>query len=157
MMKSDRFPSWVRRGAIEIGGWTLVVLGLAALVLPGPGLLTLAAGLAVLSLRYDWADRLLHPVKARAVLAAEQGVQTWPRIAASVLGVLWLMASGIVWGIQPPVPSWWPVDDQWWLPGGWGTGGTLIGSGFIALGLIIYSCRRFRVRPLEPELTRQSH
>ncbi|MHA7277367.1 PGPGW domain-containing protein [Arthrobacter sp. HLT1-21] len=130
--------------AIEVGGWTLVILGVAALVLPGPGLLMLAAGLAVLSLRYAWADRLLHPVKARALQAAALGVQTWPRIAFSLLGAVIIMAIGVLWGLQPPVPGWWPLEDRWWLPGGWVTGGTMIGSGVIAISLIVYSYRRFR-------------
>lgn len=146
MMKSDQVHPWIRRVAIEVGGWTLVVLGVAALVLPGPGLLMLAAGLTVLSLRYAWADRLLHPIKARALHAAELGVQTWPRIAMSVLGALILMAIGVIWGLQPPIPGWWPLEERWWLPGGWVTGGTMIGSGVIAISLIVYSFRRFRPR-----------
>ncbi|WP_026552399.1 PGPGW domain-containing protein [Arthrobacter sp. H20] len=144
MMKADRVHPWIRRVAIEVAGWTLVVLGIAALVLPGPGLLMLAAGLAVLSLRYVWADRLLHPIKARALEAAALGVQTWPRILLSMLGVLLVMTVGVVWGLQPPVPGWWPLEDRWWLPGGWVTGGTMIGSGIIAISLIVYSYRRFR-------------
>ena len=41
-------------------------------------------------------------------------------------------------------PEWWPLKDDYWLVGGWGTGATLIGSAFIALGMIIYSFRKFR-------------
>lgn len=144
MMKSEQVHPWIRRVAIEVGGWTLVVLGVAALVLPGPGLLMLAAGLTVLSLRYAWADRLLHPIKARALQAAELGVQTWPRIAISLMGALIIMGIGVVWGLQPSVPGWWPLEERWWLPGGWVTGGTMIGSGVIAISLIVYSFRRFR-------------
>lgn len=149
MMKADRVHPWIRRVAIEVGGWTLVVLGLAGLVLPGPGLLLLASGLAVLSFRYAWAGRLLHPVMARAMQAAELGMLTWPRILFSVLGALSLMTLGIIWGIQPPMPGWWPLEERWWLPGGWVTGGTLIGSGVIALILIVYSYRRFRPSRVE--------
>jgi hypothetical protein len=125
-------------------GWVLVVAGFAALVLPGPGLLALVAGLAILSQQYDWAERRLEPVKVRAFTAAAHGVQSWPRIAASCLGALALGAVGVVWGLRPPAPSWWPLRDSWWLIGGWGTGGTLIGSAVIALVFIGYSFRRFR-------------
>ncbi|GAA3676344.1 hypothetical protein GCM10023081_13290 [Arthrobacter ginkgonis] len=52
--------------ASEATGWLLVAAGLAALVLPGPGLLFLVAGLAVLSLRYPSAKRILVPVKAKS-------------------------------------------------------------------------------------------
>jgi hypothetical protein len=31
-----------------------------------------------------------------------------------------------------------------WLPGGWGTGASLILSGLIAMTLIVYSYRNFR-------------
>lgn len=129
---------------LEILGWVLVVGGLAALILPGPGLLALFAGLAVLSQQYEWAERRLEPVKERALKAAAEGVETWPRIVASVAGGLLITAIGVVWGIGPPAPSWWPVRDSWWLFGGWGTGATLILSGIIALALVVYSFNNFR-------------
>ena len=43
---------WVRRTGGEILGWTLVVVGLALLVLPGPGMLALVAGIALLAPHY---------------------------------------------------------------------------------------------------------
>ncbi|MDN3480734.1 PGPGW domain-containing protein [Arthrobacter sp. APC 3897] len=143
-MKSDSFPPWMRRTGIEVAGWLLVAFGLIALVLPGPGLLGLVAGLAVLSLRYRWANRLLRPVKAKAYKAAEQGVQTWLRISASIAGALLVMAAGVVWGVWARAPHWWPYSQDLWLPGGWGTGTGLILSGLIALVLIAYSYHRFR-------------
>lgn len=137
-------PPWLRRTGIEVLGWTLVALGFAALVLPGPGLLMLALGLLVLSLRYSWAKRLLIPVKNKAVKAATLGVQTWPRITLSVLAGLALIAIGITWGTQPEAPDWWPLGDVWWLPGGWSTAITLMASGLISLGLIAYSFKKYR-------------
>ncbi|GAA3292695.1 PGPGW domain-containing protein [Arthrobacter citreus] len=145
-MNSPPVPPWLKRTGIEVVGWTLIVLGLAALILPGPGLLALVAGLAVLSLRYRWASRFLRPVKAKAFETAEKGVQTWPRISASVFSALSIMAVGVVWGVWARAPGWWPYSDKWWLPGGWGTGTGLIISGLIALSLIVYSCRKFRGR-----------
>lgn len=132
-----------KRIGLEILGWTLVVLGIAALVLPGPGLLGLFAGLYVLSQQYDWAERRVEPVKIAAFRAAAQGVQTWPRVLASVLGVVFMICVGIVWGLRPDAPGFWPIDERWWLFGGWPTGITLIISAFIALALIIFSYRRF--------------
>ena len=134
----------VRRLVLEIVGWTLVVGGIAALVLPGPGLLLLVAGLAVLSEQYEWAERRLEPVKVIAYKAAADGVQTWPRIVASCSGAIALAAVGVYWGIRPDAPDWWPIGDSWWLIGGWGTGATLILSALFALGFIVYSFRRFR-------------
>lgn len=141
-------PLWLKHRAIEVAGWVLVVAGVAALVLPGPGLLALVAGLALLASRYTWAKNLLEPVRARAFQLASDGVQTFPRIASSVLGGLVLIGLGIVWGVGTPEPGWWPVADRWWLPGGWGTGTTLIVSGALALGMIIYSFHRYHGHPL---------
>ncbi|AXT86923.1 hypothetical protein C6I20_13635 [Aeromicrobium sp. A1-2] len=134
----------IRRLVLEIVGWTLVLAGVAALVLPGPGLLLLVAGLAVLSQQYEWAERRLEPVKIQAFKSAADGVQTWPRIIASGSGAVALGAIGVFWGLGSEAPGWWPVRDSWWLMGGWGTGATLILSAIIALGFIVYSFRRFR-------------
>ncbi len=55
----------VRRIARVVGGWTLLAIGGALLVLPGPGLLVIAGGLALLATEYDWAARLLRKAKER--------------------------------------------------------------------------------------------
>lgn len=140
----------VRRLVLEIVGWALVVGGIAALVLPGPGLLMLVGGLAVLSEQYEWAERRLEPVKVMAYKAAADGVQTWPRIIASCAGALALAAVGVYWCISPDSPDWWPIHERWWLIGGWGTGATLILSAGIALGFLVYSFHAFRGIP-DPE------
>jgi uncharacterized protein (TIGR02611 family) len=50
----------------RIGAGTgLVILGLFLLVLPGPGILTIAGGLAILAVDFEWARRLLDWVKTR--------------------------------------------------------------------------------------------
>ena len=134
----------VRRLFLEVVGWALVIGGIAALVLPGPGLLALFAGLVLLSQQYTWAERRVEPVKERALKAAADGVETWPRILLSVLGVLWLIGTGIVWAVRPPVPGWWPVAEHWWLLGGWATGITLIFSGLAAGAGILYAFRHYR-------------
>jgi hypothetical protein len=133
-----------KRIAVEGLGWLLVLVGLAALVLPGPGLLALFAGLALLAIQYDWAKRRVEPVKQAALKTASESVQSWPRIGFSVVVSLTIIAVGITWGIHPDAPSWWPLTNKLWLPGGWGTGGTLIGSGLIALSMVLYSFRKYR-------------
>ncbi len=125
-------------------GWLLVLVGLAALVLPGPGLLALVAGLAVLAQQYDWARRWLRPVKQKAFAAAAQGVRTKRAIVLSATGALALVLLGVLWGANPPMPSWWPLDERWWLPGGWSVGSSLILSGVLAAAFLVYSIRRFR-------------
>ena len=149
--------SRARRIAFEALGWLLLVAGVAALILPGPGLLGVFAGLAILSQQYEWAERRVRPVEVMALRSAAQSVQTWPRIMGSVAGALALAAVGVFWGIRPDAPEWWPIPDKWWLVGGWGTGGTLIGSSLLALATIVYSFRRFRgVEDPEAEAVRVS-
>ena len=136
-----------KRIVLETLGWVLLLLGIAAIFLPGPGLLGIFAGLALLSQQYDWAERRVEPVRLRAMLGAAEGVETVPRIVASVLGAIVLAAFGVLWIMKPPAPAWWPLSDTWWLPGGIWTGVTQVASAFIAIGLIIYSYRRFHGDP----------
>ena len=132
-----------KRIVLEVLGWVLLLLGIAAIFLPGPGLLGIFAGLALLSQQYDWAERRVEPVRLRALKGAAEGVETWPRIIASCLGALVLASCGVLWIMKPPSPQWWPLSDTWWLPGGIWTGVTQVLSAIIALALIVYSYRRF--------------
>ncbi len=133
-----------KRIVIEGTGWLLVLLGLAALVLPGPGLLALFAGVALLSSQYQWAQKRLEPVKKAAVRTAADSVASIPRVALSSFLALALVAMGVIWVARPPEPSWWPLSEQWWLPGGWAAGASLILSGLMAAATIVYSYLNFR-------------
>lgn len=137
----------VKRVGLEAVGWTLLVAGIAALILPGPGLLMIFAALAVLSQQYEWADRRLAPIKYRALKGAAESVDSVPRIIISLVGVLGLFGAGALWSIDPEVPQWWPLPEWLWLVGGAATGVTLIASGVIAIALLIYSYRRFHGKP----------
>ena len=55
----------IRKLLTIIPGWTVLVAGVIMLVTPGPGLLAMAAGLAILSKEYRWAKRLRQKVLAR--------------------------------------------------------------------------------------------
>jgi hypothetical protein len=149
----------VKRLVLETLGWLLVVAGVAALVLPGPGLLMLFAGLLLLSREYEWARRRLEPVRLRALRGAADSVQTWPRILLSSLLALALMFFGVLWTVHPQAPQWWPLAASYWLLGGSWTGVTLEISGVLAFVLLVYSYRRFHGRPeareeLEGEIDR---
>ena len=135
-----------KRVVLEATGWLLLVVGVAALVLRGRTPRGVR-GLALLSQQYEWAERRTEPVKVRALKAAAEGVQTWPRIVLSLIGVAFVVACGVVWIQGPAAPGWWPLSDFWWLPGGLGTGITQIVSAVIALALIVYSYRRFHGDP----------
>jgi uncharacterized protein (TIGR02611 family) len=49
-----------------VGGFALLAAGVAMLALPGPGWLTIAAGLALLASEFTWARSLLNRLKATA-------------------------------------------------------------------------------------------
>jgi len=48
-------------------GFTLLAIGAAMLVLPGPGSLTIGLGLVVLAAEFIWARRLLNRLKEQAI------------------------------------------------------------------------------------------
>jgi uncharacterized protein (TIGR02611 family) len=143
-----KFPGGraAKRIALEVVGWVLVVAGVAALVLPGPGLLMIAAGLVVLSQEYEWAERRVEPIKRKALRGAAESVETNTRVAMSTAFALALAACGVLWLWGPSEPGWWPLPGWLWLPGGRPTGVTQVLSAIIALGLIAWSFRRYRVR-----------
>jgi Putative transmembrane protein (PGPGW) len=55
-----------KRVAVTIAGFLVLIAGAAMLVLPGPGILVIVAGLAVLATEYVWAQRLLKVAKEKA-------------------------------------------------------------------------------------------
>ena len=137
--------SWFRRTGSEVLGWSLVVLGLALLVLPGPGILALVAGVALLAPHYEWARRILDPLHDHAVEAAKEGVSTRGRVLVGAAGVLWIMALGVVWLISPRIPEFsllgWDIGPR--LPGGSAAGVGLLASGIAGGALLAYSVKRW--------------
>lgn len=55
-----------KRIAVTIAGFGVLLAGVAMLVLPGPGILVIIAGLAILATEYVWAQRLLRKAKEKA-------------------------------------------------------------------------------------------
>jgi hypothetical protein len=64
-----RLPHPIRWLAVAGVGGTLVVVGLALLVLPGPGIPLLALGLLILATEFAWAERTLHRVRRHSSAA----------------------------------------------------------------------------------------
>jgi uncharacterized protein (TIGR02611 family) len=52
-----------RRAIILVVGGTVILIGIALLLLPGQGLLTILAGLAILGTEFVWAKRLLNRIR----------------------------------------------------------------------------------------------
>lgn len=136
-----------KRVGLEVLGWGLLLAGIAMIALPGPGLLGIFGGLAVLSQQYEWAERRLDPVKYRALKGAAESVETPLRIAVSLVGVCFLLGCAYLWFVSPDQPGWWPLPDWLWLPGGKATSITLVFSALIAVALLVYSYRRFHGKP----------
>jgi Flp pilus assembly protein TadB len=66
-----------KRIAVTVVGAALVIAGLAMLVLPGPGIIVVALGFAVLGTEYAWAAAALDRTKraaAQAGTVARDGV-----------------------------------------------------------------------------------
>ena len=53
----------MKRYAKIIGGFTLLIAGIAMIALPGPGWITIALALAILAGEYVWAKNLLDRLK----------------------------------------------------------------------------------------------
>ncbi len=60
-----------KRIAVTVVGGVLVLGGLAMLVLPGPGILVVIAGFAVLGTEYAWAAAALDRTKSTAARAGQ--------------------------------------------------------------------------------------
>lgn len=121
----------VKRTAVLVAGGILLLVGIALLVLPGPGLLLVLAGLLVLSSEFPALARYVDPVRVRAMHAAEESVSSPLRIAASAVAAAGLVAAGLVWGLLPYLPF-----------GGWAAGSGLILSGVILAALLVWSHQR---------------
>ena len=64
-------PRPLRRLLILVIGSTVVLVGIALLVLPGPGVLVILLGLAILATEFAWAEALLVAARTRAARAVK--------------------------------------------------------------------------------------
>jgi hypothetical protein len=127
----------VKRATIAVVGAVVLLIGVALLVLPGPGLLLVLAGLVILASEFPALERHVDPVRDRAMKAAEDSVSSPLRVAGSVVVGLGLIAAGIIWGLR--VFSWLPFP-------GWSTGSSLILSGFVLFALLGWSYKKVSAR-----------
>ena len=96
------------RVLITIAGFTLLLAGLAMLVLPGPALAVIPVALAILSLEFAWAARWLDKAIEHAEKAKQTAKETSraERIAVAIaiaLAVVAAVTASILWEI-PFVP-----------------------------------------------------
>ena len=67
------------RLSVAAMGFSVLTVGLVMLVTPGPGLLVIIAGLAILAHQFAWAARALEKAKYRAAQAKQAAMRRAPR------------------------------------------------------------------------------
>jgi uncharacterized protein (TIGR02611 family) len=99
--ETHRERSRLFRIAFGLVGIVVLVGGLVMLVTPGPAFVLIPIGLAMLSLEFVWAERLLEKSLEQAQIAQEKAAQTTRTqrvlgaiaallaVAACVLAILW--------------------------------------------------------------------
>ena len=63
----------LRRAVVAVIGFTVLFVGIAMMVLPGPAVVVIPLGLAILATEFLWAQRLLE--RARATLRGNKGAK----------------------------------------------------------------------------------
>lgn len=129
----------MRRLGAALAGGVLLLAGIALLVLPGPGMLLVLAGVLVLAHGFPAARRYVDPVRRRALDATRSAVATRWRITFSALTAAALVVAGVLAGTLRTLPL-----------GGWATGSGLVVSGLVLAGLLVHSYRQAR-----PPVTRE--
>lgn len=91
-----------------VAGFTLLGAGVAMVVLPGPAFVVIPIGLAVLSLEFAWAERLLEHALKQGEIAKQKAAETTRTERILTLIAVGLAAAAVVawaiWGDIPLVP-----------------------------------------------------
>ncbi len=115
----DADTAW-KRALARIGritaGFGLMLAGIIMIFVPGPGLLAFAAGLAILSRDFVWADKVLRYVRKKVPgLDPDEPIPKKALYMSAVFLVLGLAASiwwfffgGAEWWMDSQ-PEWWPL------------------------------------------------
>lgn len=92
------------RVLVVLAGFLVTLAGFALLVLPGPALVVIPIGLAMLALEFAWAERALEKALDQAESAKRKASTTTPRqqlltAAGAALAGLALLAAALTWDI----------------------------------------------------------
>jgi len=77
-------------------GCVLLLVGVALLVLPGPGFVLIAGALALLATQFEWAKRPLDYAKDKASVGIEEVATSKFRASLAVVCALGMVAIGVV-------------------------------------------------------------
>jgi len=100
-----RQRSFLVRMLYTILGFTVLIAGLLMLVLPGPALIVIPVGLALLSLEFVWAEGLLERALEHGDNAKRkaQETTTTQRVLSGVAAAL-VVGGLAVWGVRGDIP-----------------------------------------------------
>jgi uncharacterized protein (TIGR02611 family) len=121
----------MKRAVVGVLGSALLLVGIALIVLPGPGFLLVAAALALLATQFDWAKVPLDYAKAKAEDGIDEIARSKFRAALASICALVLIGLGIVELAGVDIPY---VNGI--------TAACLILSGLILVGTMVYALRR---------------
>ena len=100
--------SRIVRAAFIVAGFTLLIGGVVMLVTPGPAFVIIPIGLAILSLEFTWAERLLDRSLEEAAKAQQKAAETTTaqRVFTGVATALAVaaVAAWAIWGDIPLLP-----------------------------------------------------
>jgi uncharacterized protein (TIGR02611 family) len=107
--ETHRERSRLFRIAFGLVGIVVLVGGLVMLVTPGPAFVLIPIGLAMLSLEFVWAERLLEKSLEQAQIAQEKAAQTtrMQRVLGAIAGLLAVGACvlAVLWWDIPLLPD----------------------------------------------------
>jgi uncharacterized protein (TIGR02611 family) len=86
-----------KRIAVTVLGFVVLVAGVVMMVTPGPGVLAIVAGLAILATEWAWAERALDRAKAGGKAVLDQATASPLRIALSVAATVGGIAAVLVY------------------------------------------------------------
>jgi uncharacterized protein (TIGR02611 family) len=99
-----RRSRWVRILYVLVG-FTVLVGGLAMLVLPGPAFLVIPIGLAILALEFTWAEAMLERAIEQGEKAKQKASDTTPtQRALTGVAVALGVAAVVAWAIVGDIP-----------------------------------------------------
>lgn len=109
-IRAKRKVGFAYRVIVAVIGTAIVIMGLAAVPLPGPGWLIVFIGLGVLASEFTWAERLLDYAKKRVEQWADWlRAQSLAVRLAILVGTVMIVAAAIYGYHQwRGLPSWIP-------------------------------------------------
>jgi uncharacterized protein (TIGR02611 family) len=104
------------KAVVTVLGVGVILAGVVMMVAPGPGVVAILAGLAILGTEYHWARRLLRGLRVRAARAADRARAVDPAVRRRRIGQAVATIVAVVGGVA--AYAWlagWPT----WAVRGW--------------------------------------